>query len=276
SFRQDNLISRMQEDSRFAMNQLAKDVALAGFFGPMVPNEIGNIGAVPANAPYISYGTPMLTIDNVVGTPAFDWTAQLDDAVEGTDAISVRRVEGQTTAAADIVANAFYLETNGQTGNMIAGSDGPSGLTDPEFWEYRPSIWYIRSWCRNGDGVPSLVRRYWDVDSASVVTDCIAAGIEDLQVELGLDADGNLVPESYQSTALTAANANQVAFVRIHLLSRAADPDRNYDNTRTYTLANSGAYTPADSFYRRVYTTTVQTRNPTGFRALTFQPPPSN
>lgn len=273
SFRQDNLIARMQEDARFAMNQLSNDISMAGFFGPMVPNQIGNLGGVPAAAPFLNYGTPMLTLDNIAGTPAFDWTASLDDAVPGTDAVSVRRVKGNVTPVADIEANAFYLETNGQTGNMIPTADIPSGLTNAEYWEYEPSIWYIRSWCRNGDGIPSLVRRYWDTDSAAVVTDCMAAGVEDLQVELGLDMDGNLVPESYQSTPLTAANSTQVAFVRIHLLSRATNADQNYQNTRTYNIGNAAAYTPNDRFYRRVYTTTVQTRNPTGFRALTFQPP---
>lgn len=274
SFRQDNLISRMQEDARFAMSQLYSDISMAGFFGPMESVSIVNEGTVPTTAPFDTYGNPLYALDNVASAVALDWTAALDDVVPGTDAISVRRVEGDTTAVGDLAAGTYYLETNGQSGNIVLGSEAPSGMANATYWEYVPSIWYIRSWCRSGDGVPSLVRRYRD--SSGVVTDCMAAGIEDLQIEYGLDTDGDLVAESYQSTDITNANAQQLAAVRIHMLSRSVDPDRQYNNTRTYDIANAATYTPADSFYRRVYTTTVQTRNPTGFRALTFNPAANN
>lgn len=269
SFRQDNVIARMQEDARFAINLLGDDVSMAGYFGPVPSVTIDNEGSVPAGTAF-TYGIPMVTLDNVAGAVAFDWTGNLDDVRAGTDAISIRRVEGSRTAVADIDANHYYLETNGQEGNMIAGSDGPSGMTNAEYWRYIPSIYYIRTWCRTGDGIPSLVRRYWDDDTGATVTDCIAAGIENLQVELGLDADGDLVPESYQSTDLAAADSGQIAAVRIHLLSRATTADQQYTNTHTYNVANAGAFTPNDRFYRRVYTTTIQTRNPTGFRAMSY------
>ena len=274
SFRQDNLISRMQEDARFAMNQLSSDVGMAGFFGPMESVSIVNEGTVPTTAPFDTYGNPLYALDNVTGAVSLDWAASLDDAVPGTDAISIRRVEGDTTDVGDLVSGLYYLETNGQTGNIIAGSEGASGMPNATYWEYQPSIWYIRSWCRSGDGIPSLVRRYRD--STGIVTDCMAAGIQDLQLEFGLDTNGDLVAESYQSTNITNSNAQQMAAVRIHILSRSVDPDRQYTNTRTYNIANATAYTPNDSFYRRVYTTTVQTRNPTGFRALTFNPAANN
>lgn len=269
SFRQDDLVARMQEDSRYAMTMLSSDMSMLGFFGPIQDpgTTIDNVGT-PAGALF-TYNAPLLTLDNVAGPTAFDWGGTLDDMKAGTDVVSIRRVEGSTTAAGDLVSGHYYLETNGQAANMIAGADGPSGsFSSPEFWRYTPSIYYVRTYCRPGDGIPSLVKRY--TDTTGTVTDCIAAGIEDMQVEIGLDSNSDLVPESYRSVSLTTADSAAVASVRVHLLSRATRADQQYTNSKTYNLANAAAHTPNDNFYRRVYTTTVQTRNPTGFRALTF------
>lgn len=271
SFRQDNIISRMQEDARFAMNLISTDVAMAGFFGPIQESiSIENAGTIAGStAQQFVYGIPMLTLDNDDGSSTLDWGGTLPGYKAGTDAISIRRVEGSFTEdPSEMETGHFYLETNGQEGNMIAAADGSTGMVNAEFWKYTPSIYYIRSWCRTGDGIPSLVKVWWD--GTGVQRDCIAAGIEDMQVELGLDHDEDLVPEEYVSQTLTTADTAALAAVRIHLLGRATRADQEYTNSRTYNIGNAAAYTPGDRFYRRVYTTTVQTRNPTGYRALTY------
>lgn len=267
SFRQDEVVARMQEDARFALEELRKDLSMAGFWGPVMDgSQITNHSTgVPAADPFDNYDAPLVGADAVTGGQTFDWTT-LTDAVADSDAVSVRRVEGATTAVPG--SSSFYIETNGTVAIMIKGDAAPTGSASPEeYWEYDPTIYYVRSFCRAGDGIPSLVKLEW-VDGVQQ-TNCIAQGVETLQVEYGLDTDGDGFPERYQN-GLAAADAGAIAAVRVSLLARGSKPDSQYSNEKTYTIANYSLDKSAapDNFYRRVYSTTVQTRNPTNLRTL--------
>lgn len=289
NFGQDELVARMQEDARFALSELSRELSMAGFWGPMVAGTLlGNdASADPATSDVFAfYEDPVLSADNIGGPQAFDWAPNLADARAGSDVLSIRRVLGakasDTSAAtlaqlgianaeAALDANSYYLQTNGTLGVMIRGSAAPSASpavpVPYEYWEYAPSIFYVREWCRPGDGIPSLVKTYWD-ETGAITTDCMAQGIEDMQVEFGVDIDSDGFPDRYVHD-LDVANSQGLAAVRVYLLARSTDPADGYSNAKTYTISNAPAYTPADSFMRRVYTTTVQSRNPTAARIIT-------
>lgn len=268
NFSQDAQIAHMQEDARFALGELATELSMSGFVGPMVlGSEISNAGTA-AGVAFTHYESPVFGLDNSAGPQVFDWGGNLDDMQTGTDAISVRRVEGTTTAEAALTATNYYLKTNGSLGIMVDGA-AAAGAAVPapyEYWKYSPSIYYIRTYCRPGDGIPSLVRRYWN--GAAVTTECLARGIENMQVEYGMDTDDDGYPNQYMDGIAYAANESNLAAVRVYLLARSEREFQGYDNTKTYTIANAPDYTPADGFFRRVYSTTVQTRNPTGARTI--------
>lgn len=291
NFGQDELVARMQEDARFALAELSRELSMSGFWGPMLAGTLlGNDASADPTASDVFkyYDSPVLSADNIGGPQGFDWSPSLADARAGTDVISIRRVLGakaSDTSAATLAklgianaeealdANSYYLQTNGTLGVMIRGNAAPStspAIPQPyEYWEYAPSIYYVRDWCRPGDGIPSLVKTYWD-ETGAITTDCMAQGIEDMQVEFGVDTNSDGFPDRYvNDVTLAAANTDGLAAVRVHLLARSADPIDGYDNTKTYNISNAPAYTPADSFLRRIYTTTVQSRNPTAARIIT-------
>ena len=91
-------------------------------------------------------------------------------------------------------------------------------------------------------------------------TECIARGIEDLQLTYGLDDDGDSIPNRYLA-APTLAEIQQIVTVRVSLLARTQQPDRRYTDPRTYQVDNAPAYTPADNFHRRLYSITVGVYN---------------
>ena len=292
SFKQDELTARLQEDARFAMSELRHDIGMAGFWANALDGsiitEIGSVGAAAgAAAQLYTYTTPLTVADNAAAADTL-LGQSLDDLVAGTDAIATSKVEGFPAATAptdgtgsttDANVNAAratilaaaggipYLQTNGVVAVMTTATDAPATaaatLVPAEFnyWRYDPEIYWIRDYAITaGDGIPTLVRKY--LQAGAIVTESIALGVEDMQIEYGIDTNTDGFADRYLSDP-TAAQMQQVTTCRIYLLMRSTEADENYSNVRTYTYSNSplSPYTPGDKFYRRTFSTTVKVRN---------------
>ena len=159
----------------------------------------------------------------------------------------------------------IYLRTNGTVGllyrsPLLGAPTIPIALPRTE-WEYRPAIYYIRQFANTaGDNTPTLCRKVLAGAGPSMVTECIATGIEDLQIEYGIDTSSDGNPNAYVS-APTVTELQNVVSARIFLLARTTDIDTRHTNQKTFSLSNSPDYTPADSFHRRVFSTTVAIQN---------------
>jgi len=289
SFKQDELVARMQEDARFAMTELQRDVALAGFWADVLdPSPIVNMSAGVTGALY-TYGTAIEVYDNSDGTEDPFGDGTLDDLVAGTDVIAIAKLAGSKTATATVGTDApdafaeldpadVYLITNGVVARMALGADMPAtdadvpgamGVPAPyTLWEYDPVIYFVRDYYTTaGDGIPTLCRKTL-VDAAMTV-ECLAAGVEDFQVEYGIDTDDDDYADRYVS-APTAAQMLLVTSVRCYILMRGTDQDPNYVNGKTYLLSNSALDhdDPGDGYYRRIYSTTIMVRNNAHLMAL--------
>ena len=128
-------------------------------------------------------------------------------------------------------------------------------------WEYRPSIYYVRQYANTpGDNIPTLCRKAFR-DAAPVMdTECIATGIENLQIEYGIDTTEDGHPNAYVTNP-TLAEMQDVVAARIFLLARTTDIDTRYTNNKTYSLSNAPDLVPGDSFHRRVFSTNVSIQN---------------
>lgn len=284
SFRQDDIIARMQEDARFALTELQRDLAQAGFWADLLdPNSIQNDASV-AGALFV-YATPIVVADNVAGSVTL-LGQSTPDIVPGTDAFVIAKLAGNPTSIAEVdddttdptkesIVEAqalledegIYLQTNGVIGRMYRGADAPVAPSSVpvvyRFWRYDPVVYWVRSWAVTaGDGIPTLCRKVLTEVSGSVDTECLSQGIADLQIEFGIDTDGDDYADRYVSDP-TAAQMLLVTTARIFILARATTADPNYVNDKTYTYSNSGIApaAPGDGFYRRVYATTIMVRN---------------
>jgi hypothetical protein len=137
-------------------------------------------------------------------------------------------------------------------------------------WEFRPSIFYIRRYANvAGDGIPTLCKKVLQGVGPSMGTECLATGIEDLQIEYGIDTteDGN--PNMYLPDP-TLAQMQSAVSARISLLARTAEIDTRYTNEKTFTISNAPAYTPNDSFHRRIFSTSVAIQNIRSYRMMDY------
>ena len=100
-----------------------------------------------------------------------------------------------------------------------------------------------------------------------MTTECLAAGIEDMQVEYGIDIDGDGFANVYMP-APTLDELQNIVSARVSLLARTSEIDTRYENEKTYSLSNAADYTPGDNFHRRIVSTTVAIQNIRSLNAM--------
>jgi len=89
----------------------------------------------------------------------------------------------------------------------------------------------------------------------------VAYGIENLQVQYGIDTNNDDSVDSFVNAAGPADSMwDQIIAVRIWLLVRSECRDTGYTNDTTYAMGDVSS-TFNDSYRRKLYTTTVRLRN---------------
>lgn len=282
SFKQDENISRMQDDARYALREVAFDLSMAGLYADLhIPSTVSYDGGLtigqdcgPAAQVNWMYRTTeagtgnslsLMAIDNATSSAA---TAAHScfvggELLDGTDVVSIKRVAGAEAGA--LSANGAYLRTNGTVGVLFSGvapTAPPVVVAVPRAdWAFRPSIYYIRQFANTpGDNIPTLCRKVLRGAGPGMTTECIATGIENLQIEYGIDTTEDGHPNVYLSNP-SLVQIQTVVAARVFIVARTTDIDTRYTNTKTYSVSNSPDFVPGDSFHRRVFSTSVSIQN---------------
>ncbi|MEJ2129120.1 MAG: PilW family protein [Woeseiaceae bacterium] len=282
SFNQDENLSRMQDDARFALREIAFDISMAGNYGVLHipanvtpdPNLAIGIDCGPAGEVNWMYRTidaatteslSITAVDNATAASAVAEHSCITggELREGTDVVSIKRVAGAEAGALN--NGSVYMRTNGTVGLMFrapfpAAPAVPIAAPSSD-WEFRPSIYYVRQFANNpGDGIPTLCRKVLRGVGPTMTTECLATGIENLQIEYGIDTSEDGHPNMY-TTNPTLTEIQDVVSARIFLLARTTEIDTRYTNDKTYSISNAADYAPGDSFHRRVFSTSVSIQN---------------
>ena len=287
---QDEQIARMQENGRYALRVLSRELAMMNYFGGMIDvdtseplqfeskldNEDG------CNADWLlEIDTPLEFSDkddstDSVDDPDYTCINENTEIVDGTDVLAIKRVgdyaareyDADGDATGTLTANTPYFFTNRSIGLLYkaASTTDPCAacaLSVPQFSsnirQYQPQIFFVRPNSSGADGIPSLVRETLVEDAMQAQV--LVEGIEDMQVEWGVDGnDLDLAPDYYTPDPDGTELGNAVS-ARIFLLVRSLIQVTGYVNDKTYNLGSKVIEPSNDAFYRRVYSTTVQLRN---------------
>lgn len=282
SFDQDENLARMQDDARHALREIAFDISMAGHYAELhIPDAVDADAAItigtdcgPTGQPNWMYQATDTATGESLSITAIDnaTSAQVvaahscftgGELLDGTDVVSIKRVAGGDAGALN--AGRVYLRTNGTVGylfNAPAPVAPPAVVAAPfDDWEYRPSIYFIRQYANApGDAIPTLCRKVLRGTGTDMQTECIATGIENLQIEYGIDTTEDGHPNLYVGDP-TLEQMQAVVAARIFILARTTDIDPRYTNTKTYSVSNSPDMVPGDSFHRRVFSTSVSIHN---------------
>jgi len=295
------------ENGRYALELVRTELQHAGYFAEFNPRELIPT-AVPKPKPDacamdLAVLRPALWVhvqgyDNVSASTL----SCLSDVKAGTDAFLVRRAStcivgsagctalgtgapafqasscGNATelGSADAV-NHYRLDTT--LTNLVLTKRNCTAVADTRRYVHR--IYYIANNDKAGDGIPTL--KYTELGAGAFSTPTsLVQGIEYLQLEYGLDTDGNgdadvytASPDGYagctESTTPTCLDhwASTVA-VKVFVLSRSVDASPGHTDTNTYVLglkadgtANTFGPLPG-AFKRKVFQEVVRLQNPAG------------
>jgi len=291
SFKQDENVARMQDDARHALREIAFDIRMAGHYADLhIPDAVTPDGALaigtdcgPAGELNWTYRTVEAGTGNSLSITAIDNATSADVAaahacfqsgelLNGTDVISIKRVAG--AEATTLTSGNVYLRTNGTVGLLFNGTAPatPPFVVNPPLanWAYRPSIYYIRQYANApGDNIPTLCKKTLRGPGPSMVTECLATGIENLQIEYGIDTSEDGHPNVYMTNP-NLTDMQSVVAARIFLLARTTEIDTRYTNDKTYAISNAPNLVPNDSFHRRVFSTSVSIQNIRSMNMMSF------
>lgn len=295
NFVQDDEVSRVQENGRYSLRLLSRELGMAGFFGGVPNSSLVTGGSVttdcgPSGDDWLLEGeAPLEAIDNATIATIGTYYSCIDDIVDGTDVVAIKRAsdspvikngEWQVTPES-LVSTRYYLHNKNRGLGAVELEQGSVYTADigtiigadngSDIWEYYASIFYIGT----DDGVPSLCKKELVSTGTGISTQrCLVRGIENLQLELGvdLDADGyadQFVSDDTDPPVGSGANADQIVSVRVHVLARSINEIHNFPaESRSYRLGGGTTVTtPVDQFYRLALSATVVIRNPTSLVA---------
>ena len=286
--------SEQVDNGRYAVEVLSQDLQLAGYYGEL---DIAGI-ALPAGLPDLCSTDPAVWLTAIgLHAQGFDEGAGVPGCVPGsikagTDVVAVRRVRTCVagTAGCDAVVPADpYLQVSlCGTSNMYLL--GPADATNftltlkdcaaiAGLRRYVVHTYFVSNDNGSGRNVPTLKRI--ELSAAGFTEVPLVEGIERLQIQYGIDIDGDGAPDGYSSDPATFAPAGcagcnpvsnwaNVVTANVYVLARTLELSPSYTDTKIYELGADATGAPitagpfGDKYRRHVYSAAVRLMNPSG------------
>jgi len=277
-------IARVQETAQFAMNTIEADLRMASNWGQMSRGLAIEGRSLPANANPTG-------LTSVPGDCGVRWVLDLAMPVDGvnnaftlpcaaqggaqaqSDLITVRRA---TVAAQPVQAGRLQIQTTRVQGTVFDdGSEPiPVDVTDPApptTHNLLVTSYYVSQASGLIPGVPTLRRKMLTVQggAAQIVDEEVAPGVENLQVQLGIDVnDDNTVDryvnpgdDIYDPSAAGYIPGARVISARIWLVVRGLDLEVGVDDPKAYSPGDVNLGSFGDSLRRLQVSKTILLRN---------------
>lgn len=281
AYRASEALGRIQENGRYALNFLQRDVRATGFWGCAQDVEV-NDTTDGSGAGIDLGGEPIEGADGGAGAPD---TVTIRKASQGS-AVNVSQAMPNTSAALFLTSTEDFEEgdlmivTDCESADvfMVTNNDPESdgnlvhntGVSHNGVQNATKSF----SSTYNTDAIAFTVSEtVYQINnnglerSVNGVAERLVDDIVDLQLSYGVDTDNNEVPNSYVTAAQIAANAgldwSEILSVRVRLLARSRE-DNIVDAPQSQVWDFDGDGALEDAPDRRMYqqfTTTVGLRN---------------
>lgn len=282
SFRINESVARLQENARFVLDTLEPDIRMSHFWGLTTRTYavVGRTAATEAHAAWAGDSDCgnnwAIDLENVVGTnDGYEWDCDpFGEEIEGADTLMVRRAA--EVPAACVVGMVCIQSSRGGTpaAQLFTGAVIPADF-NPATSDTFPLIargYYVDQSSTLGE-IPSL-RRKTLAASGDIVDEEVLPGVEDLQIEYGVDTNPTGAPTRGSITRYVAADDGifdplspdfaadtEVLAVRIWVRLRAERPENGFVDTADYVYADRDDGPFNDAFRRLVVSKTIYLRN---------------
>jgi type IV pilus assembly protein PilW len=251
--------NRMTDNGRYALEVLAENLRVAGFYGTYAPSGTPTATQDPCDVSIITNAAtnPDVLLHHVQGYNAAAQTSQIASLPSscsftytagsatslkaGSDILVLHRASTSSVAAAAAVAATVYLQVSNCSSDLVSYqiTTGSGALTTfhnkdcTTSASLRPFIvqaYFVSPDNNAGDGIPTLKRRELDAATGAFVTTPLVEGIEYMQIDYGVDGDSNGdgsidlaafdgAADSYSSTCATCVTPADWARYWSHVVS---------------------------------------------------------
>lgn len=313
TFRTTEAVARLQEVARLAFDVLEADVRMANHWGlnnraEFIVNRASSTAGLPA--PFTTTPVDQGVRISQCGAAYGNWAIDLDRYIDGSNdsyALTCGAFGGAASTASDTLVirraaeaapttldpDRVYLQTSRIQGTLFVPS---SSCTDPASAACIPAAYeplasqsralvvhayYVSTRSTLRADIPSLRRKTFGNVNAATATGAITdeeivPGVEDMQVCLGVDTDGDTDIDAYANPGAVAASASVVsATIWLRIRSEGRDPSGVDANSyvpvptddataRTHcgpVAVMTAGFTPGDRYRRIVVSKTLQLRN---------------
>jgi hypothetical protein len=284
-------MARMQENGRYAMRLLSRELAMAGFYGGVLPASTGfpvdSVGTDCSDGDWaLNRRNPLDLVSDYSGQspPVSVHLAEftcLDPSViaPDTDVLAIKRTAADASLLRGVPAETltssliegWYLRVISGTGpaweklRPIDLLDASKALPSLSYWEALSRVFFIRTYSsQTGDALPSLCMETLAGDG--MTSRCLVEGVENMQFEFGVDTDNDGAPNRYVSNP-TQTQMRAAVTVKVHFLLRSIGELTGHRDSKHYRLGQKILSATHDAYLRRVLSSTVILRNytsPTG------------
>lgn len=275
-------IARVQETAQFAMDTIEADLRMASNWGR---NSRG----------LAVEGRSLIGDVNPNGLPqpapncAADWVLDLALPIDGSDngygltcaatggfdplsdVVTVRRA---SVAPAPLEAGRLQIQTTRIQGQIFSDGAIPGGFSaaDSATHNLMVTSYYVSPTSTLINGVPTL-RRHRLIGGGllgpRIVDEEVAPGVENLQIQLGIDVDQDNTVDRYVNPGNAIYNPNAVGFVpgarimtaRIWMVVRGLSIEPGLQDNRDFEPGNVDLGVHTDSFRRMQVSKTILLRN---------------
>lgn len=289
-FRTQDSMSRLQENGRFAVDFMTRDIRMAGFIGCPVLDRIAGSGSFNRHGLVADFDAEGIVEGSVVGTGVTVGTIPL---AAGTDRLTIRKTLGvslrlaaaTTGSSVQVLGQSATLGINvGDTllisdclaadvfrANAIGSGTNPtitssaslskSYGTDAEVLRYEAVEYFIGDTGRNTPGGADIFALYANRGGGA---EELVEGVQSLRIEYGLDTTGSdHGADVYRATsAMTTTDWSRVVSVRVNLLMQSVeDAIVGSSGAQTQSLTFMGSAVAADGRLRQVFSSAIAIRN---------------
>ncbi len=263
-------VGRIQENTRFVLDILEYDIRMAGYWGrsndtALVERRRGQTNQLPdiddcGDRWYIDLNNPIQASNNAnpFGAASADPCISDADYRADTDVLVVRHAEAEPEAPQ---AGVVQIQSDIARSRLFTDGVVPGGFQPSSQTHRLVSHAYFVS---DAAGVPAL-HRIELTDGPAVVDQQILPGVEDLQVQFGIDTDGDNAADRFVNPGNEPAGSVVLA-VRIWVLMRSESFEAGFQDNGLYEYADQ-RFLPVDddpdaaSFRRVLVSRTIQLRN---------------
>lgn len=282
------------ENGRYALELLSDNLRHAGYYGYYFSLPAASALVDPCSLTQADLRSGIALPIQGYDSPTSSPLSCLDDAnhVPGTDVVVIRRASTVVTASGSLTGNLFYVQAtaspNLATNPVVAiGSsasfnltvrNGSGGNVAAPIRQLETHIYFV-SPCSNPTGssntvcistddggrpIPTLKRMELTVDSGgatAMVTYPLVEGIENFQVEYGVDSDNDGAPNgAFLSVPAVVTDWQNVMAARVYVLARNTEMTAGYTDNKTYALGGT-TVTPGGQFKRHLYSSVIRVKN---------------